>query len=624
MDSTDAEVLDPPRKRWASILPAFAFAAICLWPHAERMIHPSLFSDDVIRIAQLRTSRFGDVILRPFNEHFAPVFQLVTWSTWQLCGQRPTVARWGFTAASLLPFVIALGVLFLLVRREARSLAAALAATAAFSLSAVHAEAAWWYSASSFTWALVGTIVAWLAAATAIDRERAGLPSRASWWLAVAAAVSAPAFSAIGLLAGPTAAIRVGLDTRIAGRRKSHSILPVAGTLAYLAGASLLRYHAVVTESVHQNADVVGGLLAALRAPGDVLLPGLFGLGNIDGLMRGGLDLAVSAGLLASLVVVMARSEGSIRAAITAGLALIVGGYALTYCVRNQYGAHWLLEVQRYHLFPQLGLVVILGLMARRPLSRMEERPVAALAFGTVFAGLLLALHLPRMREIERNLSFPDQPRSLAALEDMEQLSRHRRIGRDDLLAALPPVRPRWYPHEGSILEMLPRTRRSGMPPDQVVRILRDSLATRDLESLLGGMDASALLLSSDGPTGKQAIARGDLVDSVGARPDGPGRWRGSANRMLLEFDLGRSIDGRPLFLHMPGLERAEKAELWWAGDRDAWTEARSASWKGTSPGATVLPLDRLPHWSAEHSRRVRLVVRSDRPIAVEAPRLLR
>ena len=159
------EVATWPVRGWgrASIaLMAVSFLAICLSPHVGRLSDPSLFSDDVTRIERLQTMPLGNLLFRPFNEHIAPVFELVSWVTWQLAGRRLAPAPAAFTAAALVPFLLCLVALGRLVRRESGSSTAALAAVAAFSLSAVHIEAAWWYSASSFTWAMLGTLLAWL------------------------------------------------------------------------------------------------------------------------------------------------------------------------------------------------------------------------------------------------------------------------------------------------------------------------------------------------------------------------------------------------------------------------------------------------------------------------------
>ena len=64
----------------------------------------------------------------------APVFQAVSWLTWQLAGGRLVNAPTAFTLASYVPFVLVLGLLGGLVRAETGSLATALASLALFSL----------------------------------------------------------------------------------------------------------------------------------------------------------------------------------------------------------------------------------------------------------------------------------------------------------------------------------------------------------------------------------------------------------------------------------------------------------------------------------------------------------
>src|SRR5262249_51145114 len=70
---------------------AAAFVALCLAPHWDRLAHPSLYYDDLVRIEVLQ--QLGDVPLRyylaiPWQEHLAPMFQAVTWITWRLAGRR--------------------------------------------------------------------------------------------------------------------------------------------------------------------------------------------------------------------------------------------------------------------------------------------------------------------------------------------------------------------------------------------------------------------------------------------------------------------------------------------------------------------------------------------------------
>ncbi len=194
---------------YVALLFAF-YLAVCLAPHVRRLSDPSLFSHDVVRIAELQTVPLRTLMVRPFNEHIAPIFEVISWGTWQIAGRQLSHAPTAFTASSLLPFCLCLVSLGILVRRELRSLTTALAAVAAFSLSAVHIEAAWWYSASSFSWALLAMLLAWVCVLNSLD-NRAGAPptNPIGWWIGGALfAMAAPACSAIGLLAGPVVALR--------------------------------------------------------------------------------------------------------------------------------------------------------------------------------------------------------------------------------------------------------------------------------------------------------------------------------------------------------------------------------------------------------------------------------
>ena len=179
-------------------------------------------------------------------------------------------------AASLLPFGLCLLLLGKIVRRESGSTTTALAAVAAFSLSGSVVETVQWYSASSFTWALLGCLAA-------MDGAGRGRP-----WVTSLAAAAAPAFSAIGLLAGPLGALRGARDG--GGNRRSWPCAgrPLLGSAAYLGFASLFRYRDVVAESVPRNVDLRLGLLSTARAPIDVLLPGLFGGPTSTGACRPG------------------------------------------------------------------------------------------------------------------------------------------------------------------------------------------------------------------------------------------------------------------------------------------------------------------------------------------------
>jgi len=614
----------------AVALLAIAFVTVCLLPHAARLVHPSLFSDDVVRIADLQTKPLSALLLRPFNEHVAPVFELVSWMTWQLAGRRLSNAAVAFTAASIIPFLLCMPALGELVRRESSSVTTGLCATAVFCLSAVHSEAVWWYSASSFAWALLGALVTWLCVLRALAEGRA--PGRATgWWIAtVLAAAAAPACSAIGLLAGPLGALRAVQVSGLQGRRRLVVLIPLAGTLLYLMIAGGSRYGLMLSSSVQQSSSSGAGLLCCLRAPADVLAPGLIGLGNADRWLGGGPDLVLSALMLVGCLSWPRRSPG--RPMVLGGLAAVLGGYGMTYGVRNVFGTHWLMEVQRYHLFPQFGFVLIMASVARPWLERFDARPRSPLVVATAFAVLLLLTNRPLLSARLRAYRFPDQAGTLRALDRLDQVCRDHGILRNQALLALGPVQPRWFPHDSNALVMLADSVKiPRLSADQARSTLMTALSVSDREALCGGMDASALLQPSSQPQGADSMAGCRLVGEWGFSPRGPGRWQAERGPAYLEFQLddpaNRPALGPARWLCVPGSESAKKIEVWWTGRRGYWSEARSVHWRPVREGASRergVSLGRLPHWSPAHITHIRVLVRSDHPITLETPRLLR
>ena len=107
-----------------------AFVALCLYPHALRLRRPSLYTDDVVRIADLRSGPLSARLFRPFNEHMAPLFETVSWLAWRGCGRRIQAIPTAFRVASMVAFGVTVGLLAALIRREVRSATAAMAGVA--------------------------------------------------------------------------------------------------------------------------------------------------------------------------------------------------------------------------------------------------------------------------------------------------------------------------------------------------------------------------------------------------------------------------------------------------------------------------------------------------------------
>ncbi|HEV3166251.1 MAG TPA: hypothetical protein VGZ22_19655, partial [Isosphaeraceae bacterium] len=379
---------------------AVGFVALCVGPWLLRLGYPSLYADDVNRVEFLETRPIGRLLVMPFNEHLAPLFHGVSWAAWTLAGRRLTFAPLAFTLASYVPFVLALPVLFALLRRELKSLTAALVGVAVFSLTPIYAEAILWFSASSFMWALLGTLLAWLCAAWASESQgRAALG-----WSALSGlfAMLAPMFSALGLLAGPVGATRAiaGQGSVRSLRAWAKALLPIAGTAAYLAIGLVFRYDSVLAGSAAHRADWGKAIALVAQAVVEALGARVIGLDS----PRQGMPTLVNE-LLLLLAIVAAlvwAAPSRSRPMVLIGLGLIVVPYGLEYSARMGLFAAELLRVQRYHLFPQLGLACLVAGALRGWLSRFDVRPSRALAVACGVAGLLIVLHRSALLERER------------------------------------------------------------------------------------------------------------------------------------------------------------------------------------------------------------------------------
>ena len=69
---------------------------------------------------------------------------------------------------------------------------------------------------------------------------------------------------------------------------------------------------------------------------------------------------------------------------------------------------HWCLEVERYHLLPQVGLVLIVTPLLLRAFQRLDRRPTRGLLAITLLSLVLLVSHRGSLRAIARFYDFPD------------------------------------------------------------------------------------------------------------------------------------------------------------------------------------------------------------------------
>jgi hypothetical protein len=472
---------------------------LVLAPFARRLVRPTLFGDDVVRIAQIRNESLGEVLRRPFNEHLAPGHGLLTWVAWELCGRRLVAAPWTFAVSAWLSYGVMLGVLGWAVWRRGGGRAVALGVVAWAGLSWLTIEVMAYHSGSGFVWALAATVGAWALAGPSW-RARVG---------AMVCAAVAPTFSAIGVLAGPAGAVggwwadeSVGSE-RVAGRRRAGAALaPLAGTLMYLAVAVAAHHGLTVARGLERRVDLGVGLLAAGRAVARVLPWAAVGGRPAWSAPLGWAD-AVGGAVVVGVVLAVAWRTRQWAWAF-AGLVLTGGGYGLTYPFRYEGSSEWLLRVDRYHLFPQVGFALWVAMLGRWAVRRWPG--LGGAWSGPLVAAVLVVLQGRQIDQRLRFYEFAEQGRVLAALEELEAVCRVEGITRTQALAALEPIRTSWlHPerHGTTVLAMLgPTVPKSRVPDGAVRERLLETLSGPAREALWGGDGRDAVRAARGGSRG--------------------------------------------------------------------------------------------------------------------------
>ncbi|WP_435010397.1 hypothetical protein P12x_001661 [Tundrisphaera lichenicola] len=619
--------------RWFRIvLGAFligGFLVLIGVPYLRWTSDPSLFDDDFLRVGSLRRASLSEALFRPFNEHMAPLFELVSWLCWEGSGRDVLALPRAFLVSSFLAFGSSVVLLVNLIRRETKSFPAAMFGVVFYSLSSVAAEVVLWYSASSFTWAATSTLTAWYAARSAV--ESVSPEARRGWLVgSMIASAIAPAFSAIGVLAGPLASLRLLSQSGISRfRLLLLSMLPTIGTGLYWLVCSRFRYGELVSTSLGRNLDVEAALWATIRAPSLVLIPGLVGLPGQAGRFPDWLAAGLTLIGLASCLAWAARSRN--RPLILGGLALILGGYFAVYATRARSGDLSVFMVQRYHLFPQLGIVVLIAAGSSWGLSRFAGKPLVGIASATALAGLLAFLHYPRMQSTaEWSFRFPDQPPRLEAAMRLEAKCSREGITMAQAMKALEPIRPRWAPQPwpfNPLLHLFGKGPELARLADEMVRpTLLASMSAEDREALFGGMEATRYRVGSSLWGERPTVSSARFVGSYRMGILGEGRYKAQGWPCHLDFTL-ESEASNALAISLPGLKARRPLEIWWSGRDEDWSPCRSVRWEPTSdsPGVDwAVPLDRLPHWRAGEVHRLRLVFRESGLVSVGLPRLIR
>jgi MFS family permease len=421
-----------PRRHDAVLTVAVFLAALLLY--ARPLALPVLAQDDFQILSQSWTwQKTVDGLWTPNNEHAMPLGRLLTFAVVQLAG-RPTALPFFGVLTGIVGVWIGMALTCVFVRRELGHPFYGLTAMILFGVTTVYQQAVYWFAASFSVYALDTFLLALLAA------QRYRQSGRGRWLILCGlGCVLAPGWFASGVLAGPLCCLYLLPREDVGQTRPKQpwhalfALVPLIGTAAFLA-VSLPLTAGAIQHLEHYRAQNVTAVEAfrpltgawyTVRSVVDNLFPGLFG---ISGITFGPVAAApLFLGMVAAGFWWARRSPRRHLALLGAGL--IFGSYLLIYSGRamwryddvGMFTPSW----SRYHLQPQLGLVLLIcgGLPAWQ--GRWFRLDESGRLTAPQLRGLACLLGVCLLVQAPRGLFayYPPNPQQAATLRRIERIS---------------------------------------------------------------------------------------------------------------------------------------------------------------------------------------------------------
>ena len=437
----------------SGIIPWITAILFVVFFHAQRLIHFSILGDDVIRIVDAKTLPLQEQLFRPFSEHVAPGFELITAILIRIFGNHLKLTAFILTFTALASWFFFLGTMALWVKKVTGREDVAWMTLILTGISATCLEVPWWFSAATYSLAAGFIFLVLLA----IEYETRN-PWIKMFFISFFTAL-AMSFSALGLLA-----IVLGFGMAVAkhglGRESMKTGIVIAfGIFTYWLICKVFGGN-LISAAVNNNrsmTDIRLGLAYAFSVPAGATLPLFLGVDarKVTDNFSLGLGIPLTLALLAIVLLYLRKTR--IKYYI---LILLLPPYLVLYPTRAGLVStgRWQLPdflyfwTSRYHLF---AVVALSMLFAKCYYDLVDKIQIGKYKnFITILLVLLFSIIQQRnMKYWSWMMDQPDQRRTLAALDKLRQISEKTGITSAELLAVFKPVRRGW---NASVLELRP------------------------------------------------------------------------------------------------------------------------------------------------------------------------